>query len=160
MNSSHVAFHCADALTAPLGAAAMVWLDNQAFEPEFMRAVYTKLIAELPEGAIVVDFAALDAQFDYPRAWNAVEANGEADEVPFGAADERTVSATSAPGSGGTLQLIGCATLDTSWDRGAGTHVALLSLLPSKVNAMSPLSAESIASTSESMTASRRALLD
>ena len=59
--AASINFTCADALTASLGDAAVVWLDNQAWEPPLMRQVYAKLAAELPDGALVVDFAAMDA---------------------------------------------------------------------------------------------------
>lgn len=111
MDAARVAFHCADALTASLKDVTLAWLDNQAWDPPFMRIMYSKLVDELPSGAMLVDFAAMDAQYDYPRNWSAV---GQGDTaVFFGEGDQR-------------LDVYGCATLDASWDRGAGTHVALL----------------------------------
>ena len=104
-----VTFLCADALTASIGDVALLWLDNQAWDPHFMRVLYRKLQTELPDGALVVDFAALDAQFDYARDWSS-----DAPSEPLHKSTQ------------GTLEVIGCATLDASWDRGGGTHVALL----------------------------------
>ena len=46
-------FHLADALSADLPAASVVWLDNQAWPPRLMTRVYAKLLAELPAEALV-----------------------------------------------------------------------------------------------------------
>ena len=104
----NVTFRCADALTANLRDTALLWLDNQAWDPAFMRVLYAKIVDEMPDGALLIDFAALDAQFDYPRNWN------------------DTSASIGSVGGSGTLDVVGCATLDASWDRGTGTHVAIL----------------------------------
>jgi len=65
-------------------------------------------------GALLVDFAAMDAQFDYPRNWSEARLRAEGVPSPYLRHGEDR------------LEVVGCATLDASWDRGAGTHVALL----------------------------------
>ena len=92
-----------------------------------MRMVYTKLVNELPDGAIVLDFAALDAQYDYPRDWaNASTYPSSSQPYAHTTAAAAMASAAASRRDLPSLEVSGCATLDTSWDRGAGTHVAIL----------------------------------
>ena len=94
-------------------------------------------------GALVVDFAALDAQFDYPRLAQRERSGPARDDGYFAQSAARSAAAagrngqtavtasggggdtTTSVGERGELELVGCATLDASWDRGTGTHVAL-----------------------------------
>lgn len=56
----NVHFNCADALTAPLDNAALVFIDNQAWDSGLVTQVWHKLQQEAPLGSLVIEFAAAD----------------------------------------------------------------------------------------------------
>ena len=88
-------FFCEDALDADLLNAGIVWIDNQSWDEHLSNAVFSKLNRDLPPGAIVIEYAVSD----------------------FHAGAKLYV--------GNRLDVVGCATLDVSWDNNHGTTVSI-----------------------------------
>ena len=88
-------FFCKDALDADLKNAGIVWIDNQSWDEHLTNAVFSKLNRDLPPGAIVIEYAVSD----------------------FHAGAKLYV--------GNRLDVVGCATLDVSWDNNHGTTVTI-----------------------------------
>jgi tetratricopeptide (TPR) repeat protein len=88
-------FFCKDALDADLQNAGVIWIDNQSWDEHLSNAVFAKLNRDLPPGAIVVEYAVSD----------------------FHAGAKLYV--------GNRLDVVGCATLDVSWDNHHGTTVSI-----------------------------------
>ena len=56
----NVQFSCADALTADLSNAALVFIDNQAWDAPLVSKIWQKIQNEAPIGTLVIEFAAAD----------------------------------------------------------------------------------------------------
>ncbi len=59
-NMSNLQFTCGDALKADISNAAMVFIDNQAWDVPLVNRLWKKLDKELPLGSIVIDYASAD----------------------------------------------------------------------------------------------------
>ena len=88
-------FHCKDALDADLSNAGVIWIDNQSWDEHLTNSIYTKLNNDVIPGALIVEYAMSDYH------------------------------AGSTLHIGDSLDLVGCAKLDVSWDNNVGTTVSL-----------------------------------
>ena len=52
----NVHFHCQDALTADISDTMVVFLDDQAWDSELVKLMFTKLENQLPVGGILFDY--------------------------------------------------------------------------------------------------------
>ena len=91
-----------DALDADLSSARVLWMDNQVWDDRLVNAMLRKAAAELPPGALVVDFAS---------------------------ASRPGISRDTASASMQALPLVGCAALESSWSAGR-TSVAFRARVP------------------------------
>ena len=91
-----------DALDADLSSARVLWIDNQVWDDRLVNNMFRKAAAELPQGALVVDFAS---------------------------ASRPSISRNTASATVQALPLVGCGALESSWSA-SRTPVAFRARVP------------------------------
>ena len=95
-------FHCMDALDSDLSNGGVIWIDNQSWDEHLTNKIYTKLTNDAIPGSLIIEYA----MSDYHAGTNLVLGN--------------------------SLDLVGCAKLEVSWDNNAGTTVSMFQKRESK----------------------------